>query len=204
MTHEVKSITSGYRLVLVYNLIHDSHVSSPSAALTVGERNALENVLQWWHKASKEGKHKVPKSLVYSLDYQYTDASLSLQALKGEDRVKAEYLRETCAEAGVCFYLASMEHMKHGSAEENNYYDDYDHSEEGQSAHHHYIEDVMEESLSLKRVVDLMVILPAISLSTRKILLKRIHSTAGTQIVKIMRVIPVMKGHLPLIGTILL
>ena len=155
MTHEVKPITSGYRLVLVYNLVHESHVSFPSATLAVGKRNALEIVLRSWHEASKEDECEVPKSLVYSLDYQYTDASLSLQALKGEDRVKAEYLRETCADAGICFYLASMEHMKHGSAEENNYDNYYGHNGEDQSAHHHDIEDVMEESLSLKRVVDL-------------------------------------------------
>lgn len=138
--------------MLVYNLIQDSHVSSPSAALTVGEKNALGNVLRSWHKASKEGRNGVPKSLVYSLDYQYTDASLSLQTLKGEDRVKAEFLREACADAGVCFYLASMEHTKYGSVE-NNFYDDD--SEEDDSAHHHALEDVIEEHLSLKRIVDL-------------------------------------------------
>ncbi|KAG7004618.1 hypothetical protein G7Y79_00024g055680 [Physcia stellaris] len=136
VTHEVKPITSGYRLVLVYNLIQDSHVSSPSAALTVGEKMRLEMCYDRGIRPARK----------------YTDASLSLQALKGEDRVKAEYLRETCAEAGVCFYLASMEHTKYGSVE-NNFYDDD--SDEDHSAHHHTLEDVIEEELSLKRVVDL-------------------------------------------------
>ena len=85
------------------------------------------------------------------LDHKYTNAHLRLLALKGFDKVKAEYLQETCAEAGICFYLASMEYSKEGDAEDN-YYSRRNYNRRRQF---HEIEEVYEENLALKRMVDL-------------------------------------------------
>ena len=85
----------------------------------------------------------VPKALVYLLDHKYTDAHLRLSALKGLDKTKAEYLQATHVEASVCLYLANMEYSKSGAAEE-----DY-------SSTFHELEDIFEENMMFRRMVDL-------------------------------------------------
>lgn len=90
MTHEVKPITSGYRLVLVYNLINVSRGNTPSASLALGGRQELRRILKSWDNATKKGNRQAPDILLYQLDHQYTDANLIFGALKGLDRVKGE------------------------------------------------------------------------------------------------------------------
>ncbi|KAL8811889.1 MAG: hypothetical protein Q9200_001444 [Gallowayella weberi] len=162
VTHEVQPITSGYRIALVYNVINNTPGHDQSASLAIAQKQKLSNVLCGWHRAASIEGMEVPEALVYKLDHQYTDAHLKLQALKGLDRVKAEYLRETCENADICFYLASMEFRKEGSAEDDSYggrykrryYDDFD-SDESASSGIHTLEDILEEEITLKRITDL-------------------------------------------------
>lgn len=112
MTHEVEPVTSGYRLVLVYNLINVSFGISPSASLAFGDRQELRGILKSWERATKKGNRRAPNMLLYQLDHQYTDANLNFHALKGLDRVKGDYLRETCDSVDICLYLANLEYTK--------------------------------------------------------------------------------------------
>ena len=109
VAHEVRPMTSGYRMVLFYNLSNVFEGPSPSASVILGSRQGFLAILSSWDPATKKGNRQSLPSLIYQLDHQYTDTSLSFRALKGLDRVKAEYLRDTCCEAGICLYLASLQ-----------------------------------------------------------------------------------------------
>lgn len=153
VTHEVKAITSGYRLVLTYNLIDLSQGLERSAAMLSREKRMLQHIIPFWARSIEEPLSKAPDFLAYKLDHEYTDASLKFQSLKGLDKVRAEYLREVCAWANVCFYLASMERTVVGSCEEE--YSGYGRWERYRTQEIHTLEEVVEESTELKRMIDL-------------------------------------------------
>ncbi|KAL8644210.1 MAG: hypothetical protein Q9226_007879 [Calogaya cf. arnoldii] len=166
VTHEVKPVKSGYRIALVYNLINDAPGHANSASLVIEQKQELSKIFRCWNRNSEMLHGSVifglPPALVYKLDHKYTDANLKFQALKGLDMVKAQYLRETCADAEVCFYLASMEFKKEGSTEEDgyeehDYNDDSNDSDEDDPINggNHALEDIFEERLVLKRIINL-------------------------------------------------
>ena len=165
VTHEVKPVKSGYRITLVYNLIIDAPGHANSASLVIEQKQELSRVLRDWNRTmEKEHRHGIdlPPALVYKLDHKYSDANVKLQALKDLDRVKAQYLRETCADAGVCFYLASMEFKKEDHTEEDSYeehdYNDDSNDSDGDDRYHggnHALEDISKERLVLKRIINL-------------------------------------------------
>lgn len=162
--HEVKPITSGYRLVLVYNLVQRSTGPTQSAAILAREKKELSSMLGSWARGVKKEKSKAPMFLIYQFDYEYTDVSLRFESLKGLDKVKAEYLREICSKVGVGFYLASMERTEYGPCDEDYHkhrygYDDSDSEEDEEedrtSGATHTLEEVLQESIQLKRMIDL-------------------------------------------------
>lgn len=191
MKHEVTEVTSGYRWVLTYNLIYSGHVYEPlSAADNTRDARFLTAVFNKWRKDINSDENDVdtsdppPEELIYLLDHQYTDESLSFSALKGKDLVKAQLLKDVCDQTDCCLYLASLERRVYGVVEDDydeyygrgfGYYDD-EKSEDGDSEDensedeprdrsedrptHRYASDfheIIEEcdkSLELKRIVD--------------------------------------------------
>ena len=75
-------------------------------------------------KLPPEGRDQ---QLVYMLDHKYTDASLSLEALKGSDLAKARALARFAKPYGYVVYLADVERMVNGGVDEgyNDHYNDY-------------------------------------------------------------------------------
>ena len=164
VTHEVKPIISGHRLVLVYNLIQYSTGPTLSATVLAREKKELSSILSSWTRGATKENPKAPIFLTYQLDHRYTDASLQFQSLKGVDKVKAEYLREICPQVGVGFHLVSMERTEYGPCEddyhEHGYGHGYDESEEDEeendiSGAAHTLEGILQESIQLKRMIDL-------------------------------------------------
>ncbi|KAL8834797.1 MAG: hypothetical protein Q9170_003593 [Blastenia crenularia] len=151
VTHEVKPVASGYRFVLTYNLVNASRGPTPSASLNISSTRKLQATLRSWKRNIDQSDF--PGALIYLLDHKYANADLRLQALKGLDRVRAEYLREVCAAASVCFYLACMEYSEYGGAEEDGYrcY----RSGGVKSRKCHALEDVVVKRILLKQMVDL-------------------------------------------------
>lgn len=78
----------------------------------------LEGIVSSWARSVENPASIAPKFLAYKLDHDYTGASQEFQSLKGLDKSKAEYLREACAKANACFYLASVEREVVSSCEE--------------------------------------------------------------------------------------
>ena len=86
--HEIRPVTDGYRVVLIYNLIlkeKADRITSPSATRT---RQLLTEALgNYFTTPPKEDERRGGvNKLVYLLDYQYTPKGLSGEGLKNMDR----------------------------------------------------------------------------------------------------------------------
>ncbi|KAG9599234.1 hypothetical protein KCU86_g2691, partial [Aureobasidium melanogenum] len=151
--HEVQEVTSGYRWVLTYNLVQTEfeHLNSTASA-----EQKFRGIFTEWNKINKNGSGEADR-IIYQLDHKYTDASIRLQTLKGSDLLKSQLLFSVGNQMGYALYLASLEKQVHYSAESgyHGYRSRYDDEEEGGSdGEVHAIEDVLEESRTLTRVVD--------------------------------------------------
>ena len=110
--HEIKKVTAGYRLCLVYNLLYKESKSF----LVPPENSSLVNrvvaaVNQW--NADAEG----PPVLAYILEHMYTEASLSFKSLKNLDRAVSDLLVSACNDTELDLYLAHVNLHQTWSAE---------------------------------------------------------------------------------------
>ncbi|EJD55226.1 hypothetical protein AURDEDRAFT_140854, partial [Auricularia subglabra TFB-10046 SS5] len=110
--HEIKPITSGYRLALSFNLVHTTTALRPSLSDNAGPVSRLRHVLLSW----KQEQGDVDR-IVYKLDHDYSHANLSASALKGSDAHVLAALDEAAKELGFCLGLGTLEHTIRGSAE---------------------------------------------------------------------------------------
>lgn len=102
VTHEIKPIASGYRLVMTYNLIQQSG-STPSAGLFIEQQTQLQGLLRQWRSAMPS-KSKV----ILRLEHKYSQSSLSLQNMKGRDAQIVRCLKQACHETGFYLLFAVM------------------------------------------------------------------------------------------------
>jgi hypothetical protein len=106
--HEVRPVTEGYRVALIYNLILNEdagRITFPSATRT---RQLLTDGLgSYFTTSPQEAEHRGGvNKLVYLLDYQYTPKSLSWEGLKNIDRLRASALSEAATTLDLEIYLA--------------------------------------------------------------------------------------------------
>ena len=121
--HEIKKVTAGYRLCLVYNLLYKeskSFLVPPDNRLLVNRVVAAVN--QW--NADAEG----PPVLAYILEHMYTETSLSFKSLKNLDRAVSDLLVSACNEIGFDLYLAHVNLQQTWSA--GSIYSEYELSNE--------------------------------------------------------------------------
>jgi hypothetical protein len=136
VTHEIKPVTSGHRLVLTYNLVDKYHkTATQSANALVEKRMHLERVLQTWRKSFPD-----QEKYVYILEHQYTESSLHLQNLKGKDRALGQHLYNICASNDFHLFFAQVERTEPAGDE-----DDGD-EEESTSLNHIVTPDGLEVS----------------------------------------------------------
>lgn len=103
VSHEVRPVTSGYRLVLTYNLVHEHQQIYYSASSIDDRQDQLEVQLKRWNTRSR-----YRYNLIYPLQHQYSEASLSLHNLKGEDAEKGKLLARLCARNGLACFLGRL------------------------------------------------------------------------------------------------
>ncbi|OJJ68263.1 hypothetical protein ASPBRDRAFT_659851 [Aspergillus brasiliensis CBS 101740] len=116
---EVKPVTSGYRVALVYDLIH-----RPSVGLGVSsvQEYKLVRLLECWESrldgndslnySAWDGRvdEYCPPGLVYALENQYT--KLHFDRLKGVDQARLAELQKASRRLGFDIYLANFEKPK--------------------------------------------------------------------------------------------
>lgn len=156
--HEVLPITSGCRLVLVYNLRRKGRGRLPRPPTYDKETAALERLLRTWYSETAKPDEDRPLKLVYPLAHSYTPAELSFAALKGADAAAATVLTTAAGDAACDLHLALLRIEESGAAEYHGYggprwrgrYHDDD-EEDGDSEHddEFRVAEVFDRSLTL-------------------------------------------------------
>ncbi|SJL13564.1 uncharacterized protein ARMOST_17009 [Armillaria ostoyae] len=117
--HEIKRVTSGYRLVLTYNVIRPPSrgaepLPSPPDVLTIAVNN-LRTILHRWAELPTNRRRTF---FAYMLSYQYSIDDLEdsgIEALKGSDKHKVGYARDIAEQLGYVLRLASIKYHELGA-----------------------------------------------------------------------------------------
>jgi len=133
--HEVRPVTSGCRLTLVYNLLRrgddrqgTNHAPQTPSYQSEQARSAM--VLRRWAESKGLSDDDSPEKLVYPLEHVYTPAELSFAALKGADAAVSAVLAAAAHEADCAIHLALVSIEESGAAEHT---DDYPARRRGRS-----------------------------------------------------------------------
>ncbi|EFX01365.1 hypothetical protein CMQ_6307 [Grosmannia clavigera kw1407] len=161
--HEVLPVTMGYRWALTYNMTLVDPAADPPFASRLGheQQSHLFSAVEQWI----EGGSGSP---VYTLDHNYTEARISLQALKGRDMAVVQALRDISSKLPVDIFLAILEKQDTGSCDGGDYYghysklvrnrcneDDEDDETDGGGGDLHGLIDIISTTHSFKKLVDL-------------------------------------------------
>jgi len=108
--HEVKEVTSGYRVSLTYNLVLENYQGSLTALYDPDFYHRLNQALSRYFLAERphelEWDRMVPCKLIYLLDHQYTQKSLTWAGLKNSDRTRVDALLKIADELDLEAHLA--------------------------------------------------------------------------------------------------
>lgn len=137
--HEVRPVTSGYRLVLIYNLARAGRRQPSAPPAYDGEQSAIAALLRRWVANKDSPDDGSPDKLVYPLEHAYTPAELAFNTLKNADAAAAGVLIRAADEADCDLYLALVSIEETGTAEYAGYasrrrsrwYRDRDEDDEG-------------------------------------------------------------------------
>jgi len=176
VSHEVKPVTSGNRLVLIYNLVQTNSTMHTSASIITSLDGRLKAILSEWNLACNTVHEGFPRFLIYKLSHEYTKAALSFDFLKGSDNITVRQLINATEDEDFTFYLAHVEKEVLGSCDESEYYgsgwyggyesdsEDVESEEENPTktrssssasiGEYHKIVEVINNSLKLTRVVE--------------------------------------------------
>jgi hypothetical protein len=117
-SHEIKPITGGYRVCLVYNLSLPQKKPMPLSARNKNVEEKVTDFLRTWVEETEQ-----PEKMVFLFDHQYTEAELSLQNLKNKDSVNGEILYRAAQKVQCTVHLALLTFHQNGEPE--GAYDDY-------------------------------------------------------------------------------
>ena len=118
--HEVKKVTKGYRLCLIYNLMYQG-LECPAPADNQKQVSAIVSAMKKWGEDTESDD--CPDMMTYLLEHQYCEASLSFRLLKNCDRAVANVLAQAKAEVDFDFYVGQVNLTEHWSAEHDGYGD---------------------------------------------------------------------------------
>jgi len=113
--HEVRPVTEGHRVCLIYNLIQrqDTKAAEPlSAPLYASEISTAGELLKEAFAAPG-----APAKLAWLLEHQYSPDGLSFAGLKGKDAALAKVLPPAAERAGCAVHLGIVHIEEYGPAE---------------------------------------------------------------------------------------
>ncbi len=120
--HEVRPVTSGCRLTLVYNLLRQDRSRLPEPPNYDAEQAQLAKLLRQWSAAKLSPDDESPEKLIYPLEHAYTEAEISFDMLKGADIARADVLIAAAEQAECDLHLALVSIEESGYAEYNGDY----------------------------------------------------------------------------------
>lgn len=156
--HEVLPVNSGYRLVLTYNLVLDHSNQRPCEDLQTSEMRLLHDVIGRWLLEDKNEREI--DYVYYKLDHEYTEASISLNNLKGQDWAQVQALRYVSSQLPVDIFLAVLEKEEMGGCDsscynkKNSYWDE-EYEEVEHDGGFHPIDDICSTEYKILSLVDL-------------------------------------------------
>ena len=120
--HEVRQVTAGHRIVLVYNLtLQGNGPSLPTAPDFGSQEQQISALLADWEAASATGD-----KLVWLLEHDYSEAGLSFDALKNTDAAVAGVLARAAQRAQHALFAAVLRIEEYGYADESGGFPDWD------------------------------------------------------------------------------
>ncbi len=142
--HEIKPVTEGYRVCLVYNLALTKG-QQPSAPQPTARIDAVAELLPQFFADPERAK------IAIVLKHEYTEAALSFDALKGADRACVQVLQGAAERLGYHNYLALLEFHQSGTPAYGTFpYRDWGANYTNADGEDAEWEDVFDESLILK------------------------------------------------------
>lgn len=126
--HEIKPVTEGHRLCLIYNLLYRGSGECP--APDNSQFSTIVSSMREWSESPDD-----PLMMTYLLEHKYCEYSLSFQLLKNKDRAVADILTLARKEVEFDLYLAQVILVQNWSANEDDYIED-DLNEESAKAEH--------------------------------------------------------------------
>lgn len=123
VSHEIKPITSGYRLALAYNLVHTTTSLRPALTSSGDALEKLRRILRTW---AEDGGINAPSKIVYLLEHKYSQANLRASALKGVDANQVAVLADLAKKQGFHLGLASVVCYVQGEGDDDFGHKDYD------------------------------------------------------------------------------
>lgn len=119
--HEVRPVTSGNRLALIYNLVRKTGAAPPTLPDDEAQTKHITALLRRWVDTKLSNASDSAEKLVIPLEHAYTPAELAFSALKNADAAAASALISAAAAAEVELHLALLEIEESGSAEHMGY-----------------------------------------------------------------------------------
>ena len=116
--HEVRPITGGCRLALIYNLVRPGRGRRPQPPAYDSEIDKVVALLEQWRSALAAGSAQVPAKLIYPLEHVYTAAEVGFETLKNADAAVGALLVKAARKAQCDLSLALVNIEETGSAEE--------------------------------------------------------------------------------------
>ena len=105
--HEIKPVTKGHRLCLVYNLVYAGFCGDcPAPQSNDATVSSLVSAMKEWSAHTDSGE--CPPMMCYMLEHKYCEASLSFQLLKNTDRAVSNVLMEARKEVDFDLYVGQI------------------------------------------------------------------------------------------------
>lgn len=118
LTIEFKPLDSGYRLMLEYYLVLPPPAKISSLSHLYSEKDKLRILLASWNDSVEKDKaaqrSTTPTLLAYVCDSHYPSQSLSLNALQGNDRMRAACLKDLSSRFAMGVYIAGLDRTRSG------------------------------------------------------------------------------------------
>ena len=116
VVHEVKPVTSGYRLAISYNLVNGSRgLPAPHLPDMHSAVSGIQQIFRMWANGDYDRKHS-SGTIAYILDHQYSEAGLQFTALKGKDAALVSNIRRVAEKEGVSLRLGALVYEVSGDA----------------------------------------------------------------------------------------
>ncbi|GGF94355.1 MULTISPECIES: 2OG-Fe(II) oxygenase [Cysteiniphilum] len=163
--HEVKSLKSGYRVVLTFNLILENYKGQMNSLTERDFDKRIDQAIAHyfstrdWLPSWRRNEDK-PLKFVYLLDHEYTESGLSWQHLKNTDRMRVEALLKASDKHQLDAYLTLVDSHETWDCYDDNddfysskYYDDEEEDEESEEANY-ILNDIIDSETTIEYWLD--------------------------------------------------